>query len=348
MSFLWNDRKKTQLLTFFKRSSPKHNDYVPCFAQSKKSCLYDTFPLDVKRSSIKETLLHISSDRRMEASMTVEAAVVLPLFLFFFLTLGGAIEMIRLHGNLEVALWEAGNKHAVYGHMLKEEKVGKSIKFAGEFMGTETIEYDDCADRLWVELGGVALTSAYIKDQVVSCLGTGYLEASPLLNGEKSLNFTESDVWKEDDTFEIIVTYKVAPLGKAAGVSSFRMVNKYYGHLWTGYKISETSGIEEELEEYVYVAENGEVYHVDRECTHLRLSVREVRLWEAMDERNKQGEKYDACEICCEGMPVVNVYITDQGECFHYMRECPGLRRTVHRISFSEAEKYPACTRCAA
>ena len=37
----------------------------------------------------------------LHAGMTIEASIVLPLFLFFFLNLGCAIEMIRLHGNLQ-------------------------------------------------------------------------------------------------------------------------------------------------------------------------------------------------------------------------------------------------------
>ena len=54
---------------------------------------------------------------RLAAGMTVEAAVVLPLFLFFFINLGCAMEMIRLHGNLQLALWNTGNKMCVYGYI---------------------------------------------------------------------------------------------------------------------------------------------------------------------------------------------------------------------------------------
>ena len=48
--------------------------------------------------------------RCLSAGMTVEAALVLPLCLFFLLNLGYLLEMIRLHNNLQLALLETGNK----------------------------------------------------------------------------------------------------------------------------------------------------------------------------------------------------------------------------------------------
>ena len=57
--------------------------------------------------------------RFIKGSMTVEAAVVLPLFLFFFISLSSSVEMIRLHGNISLALMETGNKISYYGAFLK-------------------------------------------------------------------------------------------------------------------------------------------------------------------------------------------------------------------------------------
>ena len=56
---------------------------------------------------IKRISLLILPRTPVKASMTVETALVLPLFCFFMIHMGSAIEMMRLHGNLEVALWDA-------------------------------------------------------------------------------------------------------------------------------------------------------------------------------------------------------------------------------------------------
>ena len=120
------------------------------------------------------------------------------------------------------------------------------------------------------------------------------------------------------------------------------MANKYYGHFWNGY----TVGGEINEEEYVYVAQNGEVYHVDRECTHLMLSIKQVSLQEACAGENREGEKYRACDVCCDGLTLGQVYITEQGDCYHYRKSCLGLKRTVYKMTLSQVEAYRACSRC--
>ena len=338
MSLLW--KNKIQLTTFL-RPSPKHNIYSR-FAQSINFTQCIQFPLFMKKQvSIEGTSLSASRKKviKTAGSMTVEAAVVLPLFLFFFLSLGSAMEMIRLHGNLQLALWQVGNRLAVYGHVL-EMMEGADLTEGAAMTVTDGKESRQ--DSVWADMAGVALSYIYVKDQLGDYLGKEYLDASPLKEGAASLQFPESNISESEDCFEIVVTYPVTPLGRLSGCWPFRMANKYYGHFWNGYAVGEGT-LEEE---YVYVAENGEVYHVDRECTHLMLSVKKVSLWEARDGENQEGEKYRACEICCDGLTFGQVYITEQGDCYHYRKNCLGLKRTVYKMTFSQAEEYRACSRC--
>ena len=339
MSFLW--KIIMQQTTTFMRPSPKHNN-ISRFAQSINFTQHIKFPLCTKMQfSIEGISLFISRKKAVKAagSMTVEAAVVLPLFLFFFLNLGSAMEMIRLHSNLQLALGQVGNRLSVYGHVVKmmdEKETADGIETDLEEVQTRY------RDSVWADVAGVALSYIYVKDRVEDYLGKEYLDASPLKSGADSLQFPESDISVSEDCFEIVMTYQVTPLGRLSGFWPFRIANKYYGHFWNGYAV----GIEENGEEYVYVTENGEVYHVDRECTHLILSIKQVSLWEARDARNHDGEKYRACEACCEGLALGKVYITEQGDCYHYRKSCLGLKRTVYKITISPAQDYRACSRC--
>lgn len=249
-------------------------------------------------------------------SMTVEAAVVLPLFLLFFLALGSAMEMMRLHANLEFALCNIGNRMSVYGYSLDaQEKNG-----------------------LLSEVADIALTYTYVKNEMEEYLGTEYLDASPLVRGVDGLCFAESEIWENGEQFEVLVTYQVAPFGQIAGIKGFRMANRYYGHFWNGYEIPT---------DVVYVAETGEVYHMDAMCTHLFLSVRQVSLQEAYRSRNSKGEKYSLCEYCEKMEEKNTVYITDTGNRFHYKRKCTGLKRTVFEVPVNKTGRYRACSRCA-
>lgn len=313
MSSLWKKIINISQLIMQKRPSPTKNKHISCFAQGIYNPFFRKLYLFIKRIS-----LFTSLSAKADGSMTVEASIVLPLFLFFFLNLGSVIEVIRLHGNLELALWETGNRLAVYGHVL------------------------DGGNKIT----GVALSYTYVKSQMIEYLGEDYLENSPLSYGTDGLQFLESNIWKDDDTFEVILTYSVSPLSRMAGFRSFRMANCYYGHLWTGYEIPGTEG--DVAEQYVYIAETGQVYHTNAGCTYLVLSVRQVSYQEALGSRNNQGEKYDACEKCSKWGCRGSVYITNEGDCYHFERECPGLKRTVRHVPLSEVLGYRLCSRCGA
>ena len=78
--------------------------------------------------------------------------------------------MMRLHGNLEVALWDAGRQVGIYGGILNAGDAG---------------EKEDNDDRL----GTVAVSYTYVKNQICNQLGEEYLEQSPLEQGADSCNF---------------------------------------------------------------------------------------------------------------------------------------------------------------
>ncbi len=333
MSPLWKGKNvkrtnKKLLIVNQKRPSPRC-DYL-YFAQSILFCHSRRFLLSkIKRIFIEGISLLISRMPRVEASMTVEAAVVLPLFLCFFLNLGCSIELIRLHGNLEFGLCDIGNRMAVYSYILTRPGEEKKIEDS----------------PLWDELKDVAFSYTYIKNELVNYVGDTYLEESPVVNGVAGLQLWESEIFTEGDCFEIVVTYAVKPFSELVGFGSFRMANRYYGHLWNGYEIPGTEDTAEPVE-MVFVTENGVVYHKDRNCSHLLLSVREVSLQEAYESRNTNGSKYTPCLRCDNDISKDRVYITTDGENIHYRRDCPGLHRTVYALSVNCAQKYKICSRC--
>ena len=97
----------------------------------------------------------------------------------------------------------------------------------------------------------------------------------------------------------------------------------------------------------VYVAANGVVYHKDRECTHLRLSVSEISLDNISDFRNQNGGKYYSCERCqADSMGTGTVYITKTGDRYHSSLGCSGLKRDVSTMSILEIGTLTPCSRC--
>jgi len=249
--------------------------------------------------------------------MTVEAAIVMPLFLFFLFNMGYVMEFIRFHGNVEMALWDAGERMTVYGCL--QEDPGENI-------------LSDVVSDVWM------------RSQLIESLGKEYLDNSPLTNGTKSLLVVSDLSHDHKDCVEFKVVSTVGPLGELAGFGNLIIEHRYYGHLWNGYDVSEADG--QHGEDIVYVTENGVVYHENLNCSYLRLAVKEVSLQEAYLSRNAEGDHYKVCLICGGEDMGSNVYITEDGTAIHFNRACPGLKRTVHSIPRNQAFDYTPCHRC--
>lgn len=319
-----------QLLTISTSPSPKYRKHSHIGYFIEKASL----PAFLKG-------LHGALRGKVSAGMTVEASIVLPLFLFFFINLGSAMEMIRLHGNLQLGLWDAGNRMCVYGYA------------AGGAASDAQVKELTKEDRAWwQEWGDIALSYTYVKNQVVDYVGEQYLEESPLSRGANGLQFWESDVLQSKDVsvsgdvLDIVMTYQVAPWMKIPFVRPFRMSNRYYGRMWTGYDLSGEAFDENSVWDVVYITDNAGVYHENIHCTHLKLSVREVSFEEALAARNDNGGRYTECARCKSKPFQGTVFIGREGDCYHYDRACSGLKRTIHTIPRQQASKYRPCSRC--
>ena len=63
-----------------------------------------------------------SASCSVRGSMTVEAAVIIPLLLFLIWNLTSVMEMLRLHSRLELALWKYGKVMAVGSYLLADNE----------------------------------------------------------------------------------------------------------------------------------------------------------------------------------------------------------------------------------
>lgn len=333
MSLLWSGEKQKKRLTKQKKPSPTYQNSLSDSARNLRASLAGSHGWPAVISCfIKGTSLSASLLGETRAGMTVEASIVLPLFLFFFLNLGCAIEMIRLHGNLQLALWQAGNKLALYGYVLDSGEQPQG--------GTE--------DDWWRGLSGITLSAAYVRGQIIDSAGKEYLNQSPLKNGINSLQFWESEMFGAEDEIDIIVTYSVSPWSSLIGFSSFRMANRYYSHIWNGYEVQGGGNESPGNIQTVYVTETGRVYHKTQECTHLRLSTQLVSAAEIDQLRNQGGGRYYPCIRCAGGNVPMQLYITLEGDRYHFTRDCSGLKRTVTAMALESAEQsgYAPCSRC--
>lgn len=276
-----------------KRKYKKAVNKVENKAGKESGSLRNTIPLVTNSSSVRASL---------SASLTVEAAMVLPIFLYLTAGLMMFFSLLGNAGILTGSLQDTAKRMGIYAHF---------------------------------EEGKSGMSKVYM--QALLRKGTA---------GLKGIHLDYSSVLEGDEKIDLAASYRVSVKVPVFSFGKPQVIQRGCVRAWTGRDFREkakentgSAGIE------VYVAENGTVYHRDKACTHLKLSVRQVSAASVKGLRNRYGEKYYACGCCKEGIGGI-VYITNMGNRYHAKRSCSGLKRTVHSISLSDVENLPPCSKC--
>lgn len=272
------------------------------------------FSVDKKKNPLKlsqyknKNKERASASTRKKGSITVEAAMAVPIFFFATLALIYLFEMMTVQTSVRCGLQEAGKKLAVQA----------------------------------AEVTAVFPTT--LEKDIVNSIGSGRLERSIVEGGSSGIDCSRSYLSPVTGIGEIQAAYKLripVPFFSIAPVTYKETIRI---KAWTGY---EAGGFGEEDDEIVYVTDTGMVYHKDAHCTHLDLSIRAENLENVGNLRNESGGKYHVCEKCVRKNPSGgNVYITDQGDRYHTSLTCSGLKRTVYTVRISEVPGKRACSKC--
>lgn len=282
-----------------------------------------------KRASLFTSLLG-------KGSLTVEASIVLPLFIFFFLNLLSAIQMIGIQSNLIGAFHQVGKEMAIQGYLYDKTPTSTG-------------------NVSWIS--SVALSNTHIKNKVINIVGKENVDNSLISKGSKGISFLLSEIMvdkkgKNDDIIDIVGVYQVNSHFNMIPLFSINMMNRCRVRAWTGYDNTnatigqEDNDVEGEGKTIVYVAETGTVYHTNRNCSHISLSIQISKMNQIETLRNENGAKYYLCETCGEEEGGVNVYITDTGNRYHKTTSCQGLKRTVKQLTIDQVGTRVPCIRC--
>ena len=230
-----------------------------------------------------------------------------------------------------------------YGNVMETAvKFGASLSETGKLIATSAYisKYGGNVNEV-PEIAAGALSAAYAHSKVLSQAGD--------TSAVKNTNMLLSSFLKEEEAIDLVLTYQIrSPISVIKLPGNF-FIQRARVRAWTG-RTPPTGddGEEGEAEEadYVYVTATGTVYHEDSDCTHLRLSIREVDASALSMLRNNNGGIYHDCEKCGGISESGRVYITNEGDRYHSSLECSGLKRTVRQVSREELGSMRACSKC--
>ncbi len=275
----------------------------------------------VKTPSLKVFKIHVCpakervpflSPARYSGSMTLEGCLVLPLFLFFMMSIILSIEVVRFQSDMQEALHKIGNENAFLGYQVKYQN-----------MSTQ----DTCS----------GITS-YLGKQLYP-----YLCVS---DGEAGLVIQDLSTVEQDGTIYLKAKYQIKSFISWLSIGDVYFEDTFYSHAWTGFSPNQLDTKLKDDEIFVYITKTGSKYHLSYDCTYLRIPIQSINASQLSTIRGASGQKYYACERCHpakEGM----VYITTDGNRYHGQADCSSLIRTVFVIPLSKATGYGPCSKCA-
>ena len=240
-------------------------------------------------------------------SMTVEASLVLPLVFYVWIACVAWTSIVNVHTTMQHTLGEIAVEAAIAS--------GSNEEIVRNTSGLNAWIRSLCLDDL--EKGGIERVYDF--------------------------DFSKSEILGNDSGILLNVRYRVKLLEGILPIPSLRLSNQVYTRGWTGGESKkEHSDFGMNAGESVYVSEYGHVYHTDRMCSHIHLTIYMVE--------ESQTSNYIPCDKCSGSGTYrgQTFYITESGEHYHTRLGCSGLKRQVDYLPMTEVSTmgYRPCSRC--
>lgn len=149
--------------------------------------------------------------------------------------------------------------------------------------------------------------------------------------------------WKgtaDGANINLMVTYRLKFPIAFWNTQTMKVSDSRRMHRWTG---DQRDGKDGSKDQWVFVTPNQSVYHKSRNCSHLKLSVKSC----SASIIGTAACSYEPCGHCTRGQKKGTVvYVTKEGDCYHYRINCSGLKRTIYMVKKKEAGGKRACSRC--
>lgn len=244
-----------------------------------------------------------------KASLTLEAALTVPLFLLAMVAVICMMDIYRIQAEVKTSLSESARELGMYASAVQGNgQSSENVLSTAACILYSSQKLPEMGDQIQVSL----LRSAFRNHTII----------------------LQADI------------YYTLPVGFGPW-KTLLLKNRASAGAWVGNggerEWGTTGG---DYEEMVYITETESVYHTSSSCTHIRLSVHAGLLSSVAEMRNGYGECYESCSRCKGDASAGTVYYTEKGDCYHSDPGCSSLKRTVRLVKKTEAEGKAMCTRC--
>lgn len=297
------------------------------------------------------------NNKAKTGSLTIEAALVLPIYTYLIVALLYFIQLFIIQEHIQNCITNTGLTLARTAYVY--EDIASILTDFGHSKFESALdagipEINHIADELNIDMNDMLhsyIDGAIVKAIVGSQLDIERINSSCIQEGFQGVSFYYTKVLDDENCIDIIVSYRIRIPLPILGLSDMGARQRIRVRAWNGHKVTATyveNQNAEEEEIIVYITETGRVYHRSDQCSHIKLSTKQVSMI-SPGLRNVNGGRYYPCEICCKnkGNTEGEFYITDYGVRYHQNKNCSRIKRTVQKISISKVEERKPCKRCA-
>ncbi len=254
---------------------------------------------------------HFCLSLSLRASMTVEAVLVIPLWVMAIMVL---ISIMILTGI------KMRTRQAVCEGLRSVSSLPFSLERGGSALNMSAMKAVSLAS-LYRETKGELSGVGILDERVAGGSGGVLLIPEDFLSGGAAMSV------------KVVYNAKMPMAFFTGGLIPVEQKIKNYAWLGDEYM---GGGHREKM---VYITPHGSVYHEDINCTYLRPRVSVITVAQVPSKRNASGEKYRACEACVKyGISTgMSVFITDYGNRYHINGSCVKIKHDVISIPLSQA-----------
>lgn len=273
----------------------------------------------------------------LNGSMTLEAALVLPIFMLMVVWFVNFMVVLNYQNIMQSSINQAavsiGRYSYVTNRLGKETDINRS---------SSTFDIDED-----VLLSGIS--TGYVWKKILTEEVKNYSEKVNVIGGYTGISVIDSKISEDDKGInDIRVNYSISMDFLGSVVHSLRLSNRCYFRSWIGTSIVKQK-TEDKDGQTVFITKTGDVYHLTDTCTYIKVSVTKAKYSDISYLRNEYGAKYRICSKCVDKKLKDNdtIYITESGTKFHADSRCSKIKRDVISIDISEVGNRKLCSRCA-
>ena len=258
----------------------------------------------------------------ISASLTVEAALVLPLFLFALVLLMQPFHVMEAHRKMQDVC---------------EEICAQAAQMAYSDPDIRKEELEDSGRNQFLHYAGTGVLGAYAAERARS-------EAEDAHIG--LIHFLDSEYLIDGEMVRVKLEYTYRLPFPVFGLRGLDQTVVSSRRAWIGAKRSledeDGEGGEDPL---VYVGKRSTRYHLSPSCHYLFNDLQSVPLAAIPGLRNASGGKYYPCSRCGRHAGAM-VYIMPSGSAWHTREDCSAIIAYVRTVHRSEVEYLGACSYC--